>query len=315
MTLAFDKITATTLQKYKKRLTDNVFTARPLSKWLFDKGRLRFEDGGRTIVEPLVYAGPGSTVAKSYSGWDTFSTTDAQAVDGITAAEYAWKQAGGILAVSGIEEAKNSGESAVLNLIESKVMQLEEQLQENFNTMFHADGTGNSGKDWDGLALIIDATATPVGGIAVADAAWWVSTETAIAGALTVARMTTLYNDVSKGNDHPDLFLTTQTLYEKYESLLQPQLRFENTAMGDAGFQSLKFKGATVMFDDANASGVMYAVNSKYIGIVGHSKNWGVSRGRTVPDDADGWYQFIKFYGNMTCRNRARQGKITGATA
>jgi hypothetical protein len=35
--------------------------------------------------------------------------------------------------------------------------------------------------------------------------------------------MSSLYNSVSVGNDHPDLLLTTQTLFEKYEALLQPR--------------------------------------------------------------------------------------------
>jgi len=101
----FDQLLSTTLANYRNQLTDNVFTARPLTYFLMDKGRLRMLNGGTKIVEPLIY-GQNSTVA-SYSGYDTISLT---AQDGITAAEYDWKQYAASIAISGIEEAKNNGE-------------------------------------------------------------------------------------------------------------------------------------------------------------------------------------------------------------
>ena len=111
----FDQLLSTTLANYRKQLTDNVFTARPLTYFLMDKGRIRMLDGGTKIVEPLIY-GTNGTV-NSYSGYDTISIT---AQDGITAAEYDWKQYAVSIAISGIEEAKNNGEQAVLNLLEAK---------------------------------------------------------------------------------------------------------------------------------------------------------------------------------------------------
>ena len=77
----FDALLSTTLANYRKQLTDNVFTARPLTFFLMDKGRIRMLDGGTKIVEPLIY-GQNSTVA-SYSGYDTLSLT---AQEGLTAA-------------------------------------------------------------------------------------------------------------------------------------------------------------------------------------------------------------------------------------
>jgi len=83
---SFDSLLATTLANYRDQLTDNIFTARPLTYFLMDKGRIRMVDGGTKIVEPLIY-GTNSTVA-SYSGYDTLSLT---AQEGISAAEYDWK--------------------------------------------------------------------------------------------------------------------------------------------------------------------------------------------------------------------------------
>ena len=205
----FDSLLSTTLANYRDQMTDNIFTARPLTNYLMDKGRIRMLDGGTKIVEPLVY-GLNGTVG-SYSGYDTISLT---AQEGMSAAEYDWKQYAASIAISGIEEAKNNGEAAIINLLEAKIMQAEESMREGFNQMFFSDGTGNSGKDWLGLAALVDSAGT-VGGIDATGVgnAFWQSYEEGTAGALSLADMATAYNSVSVGNDHPDMVLTLSLIH------------------------------------------------------------------------------------------------------
>ena len=308
----FDALLSTTLANYRNQLTDNVFTARPLTYMLMEKGRIRMLNGGTKIVEPLIY-GQNSTVA-SYSGYDTISLT---AQDGISAAEYDWKQYAASIAISGIEEAKNNGEQEIINLLEAKIMQAEESMREGFNQMFFGDGTGNSGKNWNGLGNIVESGNT-VGGINSAAGQgndWWRSYEENTAAALTLAQLNTAYNSVSVGNDHPDVVLTTQTLFEKYEALLQPQLRYTDTKTADAGFQNLLFKAAPVMYDVHCTAGVVYFLNSKYLTLVGHSGKWFQQTEFVRPENLDARYALIMCYGNLTCRNRAKQGKLTAKTA
>ena len=308
---SFDALLSTTLANYRDQLTDNIFTARPLTYFLMDKGRIRMVDGGTKIVEPLIY-GANGTVA-SYSGYDTLSLT---AQEGISAAEYEWKQYAASIAISGIEEAKNNGEQAIINLLEAKIMQAEESMKEGFNQMFYADGTGNSGKDWNGLGNIVEASGT-VGGInrATAGNEFWRSYEENSAGALDLADMSTAYNSVSVGNDHPDMVLTTQTLFEKYESLLQPQLRYTDAKTADAGFQNLLFKAAPVAYDVHCTAGVVYFLNSKYLTLVGHTGKWFAQTDFVRPENMDARYALIMAYGNLTCRNAKKQGKLTARTA
>lgn len=308
----FDALLSTTLANYRDKLTDNVFTARPLTYWLSDKGRIRMETGGTKIVEQLIY-GQNSTVS-SYSGYETLSLTPQE---GISAAEYDWKQYGASIAISGIEEAKNNGEHAIINLLEAKIMQAEESMREGFNQMFFGDGTGNSGKNWNGLGNIVESGNT-VGGINSANGQgndWWRSYEENTAGALTLLQMATAYNSVSVGNDHPDVILTTQTLFEKYESLLQPQLRYTDTKTADAGFQNLLFKSAPIMYDVHCPAGNMFFLNSKYLKLVGHSDKWFAQTDFVRPENQDARFALIMCYGNLVCSNRARQGKLTAKTA
>ena len=189
-------------------------------------------------------------------------------------------------------------------------------MREGFNNMFYADGTGNSGKDWNGLGNIVEATGT-VGNInrGTVGNEYWQSYEQNTATALTLAQMATAYNTVSVGNDHPDMILTTQTLFEKYEALLQPQLRYTDAKTADAGFQNLLFKAAPVAYDAACTAGVMYFLNSKYITLVGHSAKWFEQTPFVRPEDLDARYALILCYGNLTCRNAKKQGKLTAKTA
>ena len=307
----FDALLSTTLANYRDQLTDNVFSDRVLTNHLMQKGRIRMINGGTKIVEPLIY-GQNTTVA-SYSGYDTISLA---AQSGITAAEYEWKQYAASIAISGIEEAKNNGEQEIINLLEAKIMQAEESMREGFNTMFFADGTGNSGKDWNGLGNIVES-GNSVGGInsATAGNEYWRSYEDNNNDPLTLAQMATAYNTVSVGNDHPDMILTTRTLFEKYESLLQPQLRYTDTKTADAGFQNLLFKAAPVVYDTAAPAGTMFFINSKYLSLVGHSGKWFQQTEFVRPENLDARYALIMCYGNLTCRNRKKQGKLTAKTA
>lgn len=305
----FDNLLTTTLANYRSTLTDNVFTARPLTYKLMEGGRIRMLNGGTKIVEPLIY-GQNSTVG-SYSGYETLSLTPQE---GISAAEFEWKQYAASIAISGIEEAKNNGEQEIINLLEAKIMQAEESMRESFNQMFFADGTGNSSKDWNGLGNLVESGNT-VGGINSSTYSWWASKEDNDAVALSLADMSSLYNSVSVGNDHPDLLLTTQTLFEKYEALLQPQLRYTDTKTADAGFQNLLFKAAPVMYDVHCTAGVFYMLNTKYLTLVGHSGKWFSQTSFISPEDVDARYALIMCYGNLTVRNRAKQGKLTAKTA
>ncbi len=307
----FDALLSTTLANYRDKLTDNVFTARPLTYWLSSRDRIRMESGGVKLVEQLIY-GKNSTVG-SYSGYDTISLAQQE---GITAAEYDWKQYAASIVISGIEEAKNNGEHAIINLLESKIMQAEESMREGFNQMFFADGTGNSGKNWNGLGNIVEANVA-LGGIdpSVAGNEYWKSYEDNTAGALTLAQMATAYNTTSVGNDHPDVILSTQTLFEKYESLLQPQLRYTDTKTADAGFQNLLFKAAPIMYDVHAPAGTMFFLNSKYLKLVGHTDKWFTQTEFVRPENQDARMALIMCYGNLVCSNRAKQGKLTAKTA
>lgn len=307
---SFDTILSTTLKNYREQLVDNIFTSRPLFFYLDRDGMV--EQGGEKIVVPVL--GGKNTTAGSYSGADTISIT---AQTGITAAEYSWKQFAASVFITGLEEAQNYGEHAIIDLLQSKVMQAEESIKEALDEdLVAGDGTGNSSKDFNGLVNLIGTTNT-VGGIDGNDSdnTWWRSYVEGSAGSLTLADMATAQNTVSFGNDKPKLILTTQTLYEAYEALLQPQQIFQSSQAADAGFDTLMHKGVPVHYDAYTPSGVMYFVNTSYIKLVKHTAKWFEPTPFVKPTNQDVRVAQILCYGNLVVMSRRHQGKLTGRTA
>lgn len=314
-TYGTDGLIATTLKHYIKTLEDNIFTSQVLLWILKTAGRVVNIQGGTHIVQPLLYAGANNK--GSYSGADTFTT---EANTGISAAEFPWRQYYGLFSIEGIERAKNQGAPAIIRLLEARLKQLEMTISEEMEAMLFGDGSGNAQKDFYGLGAIIDSS-NPAwgnfGGIdrSVAANAYWKATETAVDTVMTLAHMSTLYNDVSNGKDQPTNMLTTQTLYEKYEGLVQANLRHEQTKMGDAGFQNLMFKGAPLAFSDNVTSGELLAINIKYITLNTLSGVWFKPSELAQPTNQDVFYKHLLCYGNLVASNCKRQGKATGLTA
>jgi hypothetical protein len=302
----FDQILSTTLKNYVPKLADNVFTARPLFYALTNGQTIRRISGGAKIVVPIIYG--KNTTAASYSGSDVLTTAFQ---DGISAAEYDWKQYAATVQITGIEEAKNNGEAQIIDLLEGKIMQTEQTIIDNMNVMLWGDGNGNGGKDFMGIQGIV--AGGTLGGInsAAAGNAWWAPTMTNHgAAALTLTAMSSLYNTISVGNDQPTIIFGDQARYEKYESLLQPQLRYTSAEVADAGFQNLLFKGAPVTFDDNCEANAFYFLNTKYLRLVAHTETWFQPTPFVRPTNQDARFAQILCYGQLTCSNRARQGRL-----
>ncbi len=135
----------------------------------------------------------------------------------------------------------------------------------NLGTFEWAIGTvgGASG----GTALAINGS-NDTGAVSFAN---FCSTTSGVAGGLRA--MTQMYQSCSIDNDQPDIIITTPVIYSAYETALQANKRWEgNSESGDAGFQSLRFKGASVYHDSKCPAGHMYFLNSKYLDFKVHSK-------------------------------------------
>lgn len=323
----WNDILSTTMHNYRKTLTDNVFNSRPLLNYLMSNGRVQTRSGGISIVEPVMYA-EGDTGA--YSEWDQVVVTPKNTA---TAAQFPWKQLYATIAISGLEEAQNNGKEMIVNLLEAKIMQAEESLKKLLNGMLYAATPGAD--DFGSLQTYIDSTGT-VGGIDSAVETWWAGIETnvgAVDAAGLEAAMRTAYNSASdSGSDRVDALFTDVDTFGFYESTLTPQVRYTDVEKANLGFQNLMYKNVPLFWDFQNPAGIMFGLNSKYIGLVLHAdRNFKQSPfsdnlsgsvastgsagiGAASANALDARVSFITTYGNLTVRNRRRLFKLTGIT-
>ena len=127
---------------------------------------------------------------------------------------------------------------------------------------------------------------------------------------LTVA-MTRMYGALTKDNDQPDLIVTTQAIYDAYETSLQANKRFAgDDSIANAGFDSLRFKGATVVVDSHCPVGQMYFLNTDYLDFKVHSdRNFQFEDFRRL-EASDNMQSRLFWMGQLTCSNPSMQGVL-----
>ena len=320
---SFNTLASTTLQNFEPTLDDNLSTQVVGYYFLKEADAVRTKHG-RQFVEPLLYA--ENSTGASYTDYEQLTVPTSST--GISAAVYDPKAYAIQIAISGMEEAQNSGPEQLIDLLEAKLQQATITAVNDLDVMFWGDGSGNSAKDMVGFGALIgdattDAATITAGGVAPggipttsSQNTWWLSSITRSTGTLTLAKMSTAWNNASRGNDMPTWGATTQTLFEKYESLLQPQQRFTDSKTAEAGFQNLTFKGKPLVWGANVPSGTVTFINPKYIRLNKLGDQWMKSTPFVKPNDYDARYASIISYGNLSCSNRKLAGsRLEGATA
>jgi len=305
---------STTLKNYRSNLVDQIHKSNALFFMLKEKGAIKEENGGERISQPILYA--KNSTAGSYDGYDPLDTTPQTGID---TAEFNWKQYSASITISGREERQNAGDKyKIIDILDAKTKQAMYSLKEQIGLGIFSDGTGNGSKDLTGLVAMVAATGT-YGGIVSTTYTWWQSYVESTGGTLTIAYMRAAFNTPTLGGrDHPNLIVTTQTLFQVYESLLTTTLSMHSSdskKLGDGGFQVLEYKGVPVVFDELCNSGVMYFLNTDHMKLVVHKDANFETTDFVKPDNQDAKVAQILFMGNLTCDRRASFGKLTGKTA
>lgn len=266
-----------------------------------------------------------NTTVKSYSGYDLLDTTPQ---GGIGDALFTMKQLAGTVVIDRFSTRKNAGRSQIINLVSSKMKQLELSFQDALSTMIFADGTGNGSKDIDGLAKLVSITPTAsgtVGGFDQASYSWWqnyqdTATYASAAYDSLIADIGKAYNTVSKRKDHPDFAVTTQTVYQGLEGLLVKTINYNSDAIGSGlrdatlGFENIKYRGMIITFDDDCTASQMWILNTKYLKLNVDRETDFITLPTQRPINQDASVTPILWYGNMTVSNRKRQGVLSGIT-
>ena len=142
----------------------------------------------------------------------------------------------------------------------------------------------------------------------------WTQLVATVDGVSNVARaMTRMYGACTVDNDQPDLIVTTQAIYDAYEASLQANKRFAGSDdIADSGFDSLRFKGASVVVDSHCPAGQMYFLNTNYLDFKVHKdRNFAFEDFKRL-EGSDNIQARLFWMGQLTCSNPRMQGVLGG---
>lgn len=339
-----DNIETTTLRLLRKRIADAIFKANPTAAYFLMNGRVRTASGGRYISEPLMYTTNPNTM--TYRGYDRLNVAPTEE---LTEAQYNWRLAATSISISGEEKLINSGESAQFSMLKAKTKVAEMSFRQWLDEMIHAATTSkNLNKDFLGLDEITDSRLnfSTLGGIDGSTYAFWQNqlgpggdgTGTMPGGTgtgqdnapvhITATStnelrnlLTRMWNNCAKGSpDTPDLILTAQNVYERYDADAFDKRRISDPALAELGFDNIVFKGARMMWNENIATPTdhglsadddvrpIYFINSEFMSFTLHTQRNFVMTQFASPWDQDAQVAQILMAGNMTCSNRRRLG-------
>jgi hypothetical protein len=316
------EIVTTTLRNRTGKLADNITKNNALLFRLRKRGNVKTVSGGRTIVQELEYAENGTF--KRYSGYEALNISPS---DVFTGAEYNYAQAAVAVSISGLEQLQNTGEEAIIDLLESRIKNAEKTLVNNIALDCYSDGTADGGRQIGGLALLVSNTPTTgvVGGIDASTTvgSFWrnlkFSGVTDGGGATTSANiqsyMNRLYVQLVRQTDKPDLIIADNNYFRLYLESLQAIQRITSNEMGEAGFDSLKYMNSDVVLDGGFGGGApantMYFLNTDYLYFRPHiDRNFSPLGDDRYAVNQDAMVKLVAFAGNMTTSNRRLQGVL-----
>lgn len=316
---AWTELATTTFRKHETEVADNVSKHNALFRRIMDKGKVRLEDGGLSIVCPLEYA--SNSTYQRYSGFDALNIN---AVDVLTAAEYPWRQVAVNVAASGLELRSNMGESRIINFTKSKIRNAINSFKNGLSTDLYSDGT--AANQINGMQALISDTGTgTLGQINSSTFPFWQNVVQSAAnplqggGAITVgpttieSLMLPLYLKLTRGTDQTDIIVMSDdyfSFFEQSQTSLKRYTSDTGSKDGDAGFVTLKYKKADVFFDSSGGIPGQHAyfANTDYMEIVAHR-----DANMTVMDELKSVNQDavvipVLWMGNAAVSNRMLQG-------
>ncbi len=247
------------------------------------------------------------------SGYDPLNTA---ASDVISAAKYDWAQAAIHVTASGRELRMNNGAEKMINLAKARVKNAIHTAANNMSIDIYSDGALSN--QIGGLAALVttDGTGT-VGGIVSGTYTFWKNkfVETGTPSATTIiGDMNTLWLSLVVGTEKPDLIVSSHDFYNYYESALQANQRYADAKSARAGFETLRYKTASVIFDDntnfCTTTEDMYFLATKYLYLIEHSDAQWSQEEDKVPINQDAVVIPLYWMGQLCTSNRSRQGRL-----
>lgn len=306
MALTRDEIQSTTQDFWIKKAHDNYFTGNILTYRLLKSGNK--VSGGEKIRIPIWYGGPRGGVMGYNS---TFDTTRYEA---ITSARFDWGIYYEPVTYGLKDKIENAGVAQEIDIVMTKMDFAQQSLKESMTTDLYGDGIAvGDTKPITGLFALLNATtSTAYGDIKQDDLSVWApGATTTTTENLTLSVMRTLRRACKVGDSPenvPSLYITTDAIKDTYEGLLQPQVRFTDAKLANAGFDNLLFGNKPIVADMKCPAGYMFALNENYLDMKSHQHFFFHHEPWKQPTNQYLFTMQIMWAGNLVCTRRKAQG-------
>jgi hypothetical protein len=232
-------------------------------------------EGGRLFEADIEYA--TNSTFRSYGELETLDLTK---IDVFDAARYDHKIWAGTIVFSNLEELRNDIANRKFDLVKRKLLNGSNSALESLNSVLYSDGSGNGGKDPNGLALIIaqNPVVGIVGGINAAVWPFWRNRQasgakTAVIYDNLVSATTTVFEQCTLGGTKkiPTGIVSDLATLVGYEGRLTQIARIVKDANGtgeaDATFanDAIAFKGKPWIFDESAPANTANIVNREVL--------------------------------------------------
>ncbi|MBU1956041.1 MAG: phage major capsid protein [Candidatus Margulisbacteria bacterium] len=302
---------------------DLVYEATPLTYFLLKAGNIRSQVGGTNINVRLMYG--KNTTTRFLRIGDQMSVEKAEI---ITQASYDWKYGGTNIVRHWQHDQQNAGKSQIADMVLDDINNAKASLMDILEEKLIAgDGTGDDGRDPDGLQNIVSVTPN-VGVVGNLDAAiypWW-RNRLKVSGGIgkLLTDTANLINTCSRGGagdtvgvDRPNLAITDQTTYELYQQELVNMYKLVPTDV-NIPFPNVGYFGMPIMWSAASDvnKGELRLLNTKYLRMVADpTYQFAMTDWKQSSDVINDRMAQIMLVFNLICSNRPKQGVITGITS
>lgn len=319
----FTEMVTTTDRTWGRKVTDNVSNHNALLNTMKRKGKIKTVSGGYEIAEQIDYA--ENQTYQRYSGYDGLNTN---ASDVLTSVRFPYQQVALHVTASGRELRMNSGKEQMINLVKARKDNALRTAANQFSVDIYSDGALTN--QVNGLANLIQTNGQgTVGGINSTTWTFWrnqfremtgtnLAASPSAANAISMkADLNALWLATTRGADITDLIVMTHDFYALFELGEQQLQRYADSELAQAGFTTLKYKSANVVFDNntnfATTGERAYFLNTDYLYLVQHREaQWTMDTEKT-PVNQDAVVIPMYWMGNLVCTNRARQGILFDA--
>ena len=332
-----------TLANWAKGLEDTISTA---NKFFYMLKRSNSYKSVAALGERARYTirTDQNSTAKVYGNYDPLDVTPQE---GFTAAFYNWTQMAVSISISRMEERKNAGEYAMLDLLEEKTDQSLDSIHELWGkATFQGNGPNTAtaittaytdptnGRTWfTPMPLLVGTspTAGTIGGIAAnstnnTGVNFWANQRTASGAASYAAffaELDTVRNNCSKGiGGPPNMHFLDQNVYQLYCKALRTFHHNMSYARADIPFENVQFYGEPVMWDEympnwsgattvlSTSQGTWLMLNSKHLQIKYDAETNFITTPFVRPENQDAKTAQILWYGTLGTGNRRKHGVL-----